>query len=74
MNLDVNQDNLYLLLPGKVAWITEMLIDDMHLSIVDAVKKVYSSDTYRTLENESTKAWHLGPAALYQDIIYSRVS
>ena len=68
MNLDVNQSNLYLLLPGKVAWITEMLIDDMHLDIVEAVKKVYSSNTYRMLEKESTKMWHLGPVALYQDM------
>ena len=31
-----------------------------------AKKKIYSSDTYRQLEKESTKLWHLGPIALYQ--------
>ena len=28
---------------------------------------LYSSELYARLENESTKAWHLGPVALYQD-------
>jgi len=30
--------------------------------------EIYSSDTYRQLEDESTKMWHLGPVALYQDM------
>lgn len=66
MNLDINQDNLYLLLPSKVAWLTDMLTEDKGISIVDAVKEIYSSDTYRQLENEATKMWHLGPVALYE--------
>lgn len=66
MNLDINQDNLYLLLPSKVAWLTDMLTEDKNISIVDAVKEIYASDTYRQLETEATKMWHLGPVALYQ--------
>lgn len=66
MILDINQDNLYLLLPSKVAWLTDMLTADKEISIVDALKEIYSSDTYRQLEDESTKMWHLGPVALYQ--------
>lgn len=66
MILDINQDNLYLLLPSKVAWLTDMLTTDKEISIVDALKEIYSSDTYRQLEDESTKMWHLGPVALYQ--------
>lgn len=66
MNLDINQNNLYLLLPSKVAWLTDMLIEDKGISIVDAVREIYLSDIYKQLEDESTKMWHLGPVALYQ--------
>ena len=68
MNLDINQDNLYLFLPSKVAWLADMLTTDKGIGIVDAMIEIYSSDTYRQLEDESTKMWHLGPVALYQDM------
>lgn len=68
MNLDINQDNLYLLLPSKVAWLADMMTSDKGIGIVDAMIEIYSSDTYRQLEDESTKMWHLGPVALYQDM------
>ncbi|MBR4156539.1 MAG: hypothetical protein IKU01_07555 [Bacteroidales bacterium] len=68
MNLEINQDNLYLLLPGKIAWMTEMLIDDKNIGIVEAIREIYSSDTYKKLENESSKIWHLGPVALYEKL------
>ena len=68
MNLEINQDNLYLLLPGKIAWMTEMLIDDKNIGIVEAIREIYSSDTYKKLENESSKMWHLGPVALYEKL------
>ena len=67
--MEINQENLYLLLPSKVAWLTEMLTEDKGISIVEAIREIYSSDTYRLLEDESTKMWHLGPAALYQELI-----
>ncbi len=66
MNLRVTQENLYLLLPSKVAWIADMMQDDTKTSTVEVLRKIYSSDTYRQLEKESTKLWHLGPIALYQ--------
>lgn len=68
MNLDVYQDNLYMLLPSKVAWLTDMLTEDKDIDIVDAIREIYSSDTYKLLETESTKAWHLGPVDLYRDL------
>ncbi len=68
MNLDINQNNLYLLLPSKVAWLADMLTEDKGISIVDAVREIYSSDIYKQLEDESTKMWHLGPVALYQGL------
>ncbi len=69
MNLDITQDNLYLLLPSKVSLMTEMLCDDTGMSIVDAMKRIYSSNTYRQLEHEDTKLWHLGPVALYEEAL-----
>lgn len=67
MNLTINQDNLYLLLPSKMSWLANMLVDDENISIVDAIKRLYTSDMYKKLENESSKAWHLGPVALYEE-------
>ncbi len=68
MNLNVTQDNLYLFLPSKVCWMAEMLAEEKKVSIVDAVKDVYLSDTYSRLEKETTKLWHLGPVALYEEM------
>lgn len=68
MNLTVNQDNLYLFLPSKVSWMTDMLMEDRHIGISDAIKIIYQSNTYKRLEDESTKQWHLGPVALYYDL------
>jgi hypothetical protein len=68
MNLDINQNNLYLLLPSKVAWLADMLSEDRDISVVEAVRQIYLSNTYKRLEDESTKMWHLGPVALYQDM------
>ena len=68
MNLDITQDNLYLILPSKVSRMAEMLADDNDISIVDAVKQVYASEVYQRLEQESTKQWCLGPVALYQEL------
>ena len=74
MNLDINQNNLYLLLPSKVAWLADMLSEDRDISVVEAVRQIYLSDTYKRLEDESTKMRHLGPVALYQDMSGASVS
>jgi hypothetical protein len=68
MNLDINQKNLYLLLPSKVAWLADMLSEDQNMSIIETLRVIYSSDMYKRLENEVTKMWHLGPVALYQGL------
>lgn len=68
MNLDITQDNLYLILPSKVSRMAEMLAADSGKSIVQAVKDIYVSDVYKRLEQEHTKQWHLGPVALYQEM------
>lgn len=45
-----------------------MISEDDGISIVDAVKEVYSSDVYLQLEEEKTKMWTLGPVALYESM------
>ena len=67
MNLTITQENVHLLLPSKLSWMANMLAEDRGISIVEAMKLLYSSDLYARLENEATKSWHLGPVALYQE-------
>ena len=69
MNLTITQDNLYLLLPSKMAWLASMLSEDKGISVVDAIKILYSSEMYKKLQDESTKYWHLGPVALYEEFL-----
>lgn len=65
---EINQSNLYLLLPSKVAWLTDMISKEKNIGLLDAIKEIYTSDTYRELEDEATKMWHLGPVALYEEM------
>ena len=65
---EITQSNLYLLLPFKVSWVADMLSEDEHISTIEAIRRVYSSDMYKQLEQESTKRWHEGPVSLYQTI------
>jgi len=64
----LNQSNLYLLLPGKVLAVAEMYARHHNVSVLDAMRLVYSSAMYKELEQESTKRWHEGPVSLYQTI------
>lgn len=65
---EITQDNLYLLLPSKVSWLANMLADDRKIPILDAIKQIYASKLYKKLQDESTKMWHLGPVALYEEL------
>ena len=66
-NFEVTQENVHLLIPSKLSWMANMLAEDKGISIVEAMKMLYSSEVYARLEKESTKAWHLGPVALYEE-------
>ena len=67
MNLNITQQNLYLLLPSKISWLANMLAEDKGITIVEAMKILYTSSFYARLADESTKLWHLGPVALYEE-------
>ena len=67
MNLTIDQNNVHLLLPGKMSRMAEMYIDDHEsASVVDALRALYRSRMYAELERESTKLWEYGPVALYE--------
>ncbi|MCD8304091.1 MAG: hypothetical protein LUC86_04615 [Prevotellaceae bacterium] len=65
---EINQGNLYLLLPSKVGWLSGMLVDDCGISLTEAIKRIYSSETYKLLEREDTKFWHWSPVDLYNNL------
>ncbi len=48
--------------------IESMLVEEKGYTVPDAIKQVYSSKLYQKLKIESTKTWHLGPVALYQEL------
>lgn len=70
----ITDNNLYLILPGKVSRMARMYADDFGVSITEALKRIYESATYRELEKEETKLWHLGPVALYEMFLENAVS
>ena len=67
MNLNITQQNLYLLLPSKMSWLATMLAEDKGITVVEAMTMLYTSSFYARLADESTKLWHLGPVALYEE-------
>lgn len=66
MNRDITQQNLYLLLPGKINSLAKLLVQNNSTSFFDAINLIYKSKTYKLLETESSKYWTLGPVALYE--------
>ena len=66
--IEVNQDNLHLLLPGKIHWLVEYLHDDYGYSLQDCLTRIYHSKLYKKLSLERTKYWHLGPVDLYEEL------
>ncbi len=64
---EITNANLYLLLPGKVTDVAMLVARHDNISSLEALRQFYASSTYRRLEREETKTWHLGPVALYQE-------
>ncbi|MDE7397510.1 MAG: hypothetical protein K2M98_07270 [Muribaculum sp.] len=62
----ISQDNLHLILPGKISRMATIYATDQNIPVTEAIKRIYQSETYRELEKEDSKLWHYGPVALYQ--------
>lgn len=70
----ITDKNLHLILPGKVSRMAMMYVEDFGVSIIEALSCIYNSVTYRELEKEETKLWHLGPVTLYQMFLENATS
>ena len=69
MNRQITNQNLHLLLPSKVSQVVRIYVEENGGTMLDALRAFYASDTYRKLEKEETKFWHLGPVALYEEFM-----
>lgn len=67
MNREVTNNNLHLLLPGKIILFAERYAVEHQVSTLEALRIFYHSNTYKLLEKEETKFWHYGPVALYEE-------
>lgn len=68
MSEAITQDNLYLLLPCKIGWLAQWMVEDKGISIAEAINRIYRSNLFKKLSYESTKYWHLGPVDLYEEL------
>ncbi len=68
MTTSITNDNLYLLLPGKVTQMALLYAKKFNVNIIDAIRAIYSSNTYKELEREESELWHLGPVALMEHL------
>lgn len=71
-DLNITTKNLYLLLPYKVSQLAILYAKKFNVTILDAIRTIYKSHTYKELENEETKLWHLGPVALLEYLISNK--
>lgn len=62
----ITQQNLYLILPYKVGQLAVLYAKKLNTTLLEAIQAIYNSKTYRELEREETKLWHLGPVALFE--------
>ena len=65
----VNQNNIRSILPGKIAQVVSLLVNEKKYTPKEALLKFYSSTVYKNLEIESTKYWWLSPYQLYEDVV-----
>ena len=49
-----------------VTQVVEEIVGQEDISETDAVRSLYDSELYASLETEETKLWHLSAKALYQ--------
>ena len=64
----INQSNVRLMIPGKIAWLAEYLQNDYGYTLQESLKIIYHSNMYKKLATESTKYWHYGPVYLYEEL------
>lgn len=65
MSQEITQENVRLLLPGKVARVAMLIAEKQHIPPKEALLLFYCSPAYTLLERESTKYWHYSPKQLF---------
>ena len=70
--MQVNQGNIYNLIPFKAAKITTMLRQNRNMALKQALLTFYHSPAYRCLEREETKLWHYSPAQIFAEYLTKR--
>lgn len=62
---EINQSNVHLLLPWKIAGIAELWARDANITPLEAMERFYQTSFYKRLADESTKLWHYSAEQLY---------
>lgn len=62
----ITQENVHIFIPHKVAGVINMIAEKEQISILDALRKFYHSNTYKQLEDERTKLWYESIIGLYK--------
>ena len=65
---EITQQNLYLLLPGKITALAKFYAEDHGCTMFEAIRHLYASPLYERLADESTKLWQLGATTLYGEV------
>ena len=65
MPAEITQNNVRLLIPGKVAQVASLIAAKRGITPRKALLAFYRSKTYHELERESSKYWHYSPAQLF---------
>lgn len=72
---EITQENVYLFIPRKIGVLAARYVEE-HSSVSpkEALLKFYRSTTYKQLADESSKLWHNGDVALYEEFLDSERS
>lgn len=65
---EITQQNLHLLLHGKITTLAKFYAEDHGCNMFEAIRHFYASPFYERLEDESTKLWQLGATTLYEEV------
>lgn len=68
-NYFANEKSFRAMLPGKIALTTMRLAEAKKIAPLKALNLFYTSETYRHLEDESTKTWWESPRELCRDFL-----
>ena len=70
----IDQNNVHLLLPGKISWLVEYLHDDYGYSLKESLDHIYHSTLYKKLATADTHYLQLSPVDLYDELKRERVN